>query len=429
MDAIITPLNSDTLLADLIQTRQRTLSLTADLTPTQWMGPRLSIVNPPLWELGHLAWFQEFWCLRQQQGQAVRPSIIPNADELYNSATVPHASRWDLPLLTPAQTLMYLNQVAEKVSAKKHQAMDDYFLQLAIFHEDMHAEAFTYTRQTLGYASPKAQDIVASSPNSYAGDAIFPRKRFLLGATKSRDFVFDNEKWAHEIELPPFAIARTPVTNEEFINFVEDNGYTRADLWSPQGWTWRLQENAVAPAYWLKDGQNWQRRVFDRITPLALYAPVIHVNWFEADAYCRWAKRRLPTEAEWEAAAALDSHASNKRRYPWGEALPDARHANLGGLLNQPVPVSAYALGDSACGCRQMLGNVWEWTASIFQPYPGFTIDPYKEYSAPWFGTHKVLRGGSFATAYKVIRNTWRNFYTPERRDIFAGFRTCSLEP
>ena len=429
MDAIVTPLDSDTLLADLIRTRQRTLNLIVDLTPEQWLGPKLSIVNPPLWELGHLAWFQEFWCVRQQQGNAVRPSIIPNADSLYNSATVPHASRWDLPLPTPAQTLVYLNQVLEKISARKLEATDDYFLQLAIFHEDMHAEAFTYTRQTLGYSSPKTRDIVLSSPTSCNGDATLPGGKYTCGAIKSNDFVFDNEKWAHEVELAPFAIARTPVTNEEFIGFVEDNGYSRPDLWSPQAWAWRLEDNASAPAYWLKNGVNWQHRVFNRIVPLVFDAPVMHVNWFEADAYCRWAKRRLPTEAEWEAAAALDQQTGAKRRYPWGEAHPDASLANLGGELIQPVTVSAFARGDSACGCRQMLGNVWEWTASTFQPYPGFTIDPYKEYSAPWFGNHYVLRGGSFATAYKLIRNTWRNFYTPERRDIFAGFRTCSLKP
>ena len=426
MEVTLAQSNAVDLLAELKKTRTRTLSLIADLNEAQLIGPRLDMVNPPLWELGHLAWFQEFWCLRQKDGKPLRPSFVSNADELYNSATVPHATRWDIPLLTLQQTLSYLSTVEERIKDKFH-GTDGYFLQLAIFHEDMHDEAFTYTRQTLGYSAPASQDLAPPVTESATGDAPFPGGTFMLGAARSHGFVFDNEKWAHEIELAPFAIAREPVTNQEFFLFVEDKGYLRADLWSPEGWAWRSQANASAPVYWLKDGQVWHHRVFDRITPLPLRAPVMHVNWFEADAYCRWAKRRLPTEAEWEAAAALDLKASNKRYYPWGETIPDVRFANLGGVLNQPVPTASFAPGDSACGCRQMLGNIWEWTASTFLPYPGFVVDPYKEYSQPWFGNHKVLRGGSFATSNKLIRNTWRNFYTPDRRDIFAGFRTCSL--
>jgi len=154
--------------------------------------------------------------------------------------------------------------------------------------------------------------------------------------------------------------------------------------------------------------------------------PVIHVNWHEAQAYCRYAKRRLPTEAEWEYAASLDASAHQKRHYPWGNQFPDAVHANLESA--GVAAIEAYPGGDAASGCRQMIGNVWEWTASTFTPYPGFAIDPYKEYSEPWFGTHKVLRGGSFATTRRLIRNTWRNFYTPDRYDVFAGLRTCALD-
>jgi iron(II)-dependent oxidoreductase len=153
----------------------------------------------------------------------------------------------------------------------------------------------------------------------------------------------------------------------------------------------------------------------------------MHVSWYEADAYCRWAGRRLPTEAEWEYAAATPSQgAVRKRRYPWGYAVATPDRANLFGVAPGPVDVSAFAGGDSAYGCRQMIGNVWEWTADTFLPYPGFVADPYREYSEPWFGNHKVLRGGCFATRATLIRNTWRNFYTPDRRDAFAGFRTCA---
>jgi iron(II)-dependent oxidoreductase len=156
---------------------------------------------------------------------------------------------------------------------------------------------------------------------------------------------------------------------------------------------------------------------------------MIHVNWYEAEAYCRWAKRRLPSEAEWEfAAATLPDNTTRKRRYPWGDTTPTAAHANLYGVAPGPIDVAALPEGDSAWGVRQMFGNVWEWTADWFVPYPGFVRDPYKEYSEPWFGNHKVLRGGCYATRANLLRNTWRNFYTPERRDVLAGFRTCALD-
>ena len=176
--------------------------------------------------------------------------------------------------------------------------------------------------------------------------------------------------------------------------------------------------------YWQREEDGWLRRDFDRWLPLERHRPVIHVNWYEADAYCRWAGRRLPTEAEWELAAC---GFAAPVRYPWGNDFPTTRHANLDGLALGCADVGAFPEGDSPFGCRQMIGNVWEWTADDFLPYPGFVVDPYKEYSEPWFGTHKVLRGGCWATRARLLRNTWRNFYTPERRDVWAGFRTCSL--
>jgi iron(II)-dependent oxidoreductase len=187
------------------------------------------------------------------------------------------------------------------------------------------------------------------------------------------------------------------------------------------------------PVYWKRDGNGrWQQRVYDRYVPLNENLPVVHVSWYEAQAYCNWAGRRLPTEAEWEIAAsaepnsARDGYAAYRRHFPWGDAQPTPKHANLDWRAGGLVEVAAHAAGDSAFGCRQMIGNVWEWIADDFQPYPGFTIDPYKEYSKPWFGTHKVLRGGCWATSSLLIRNTWRNFYTPDRRDVWAGFRTCA---
>ncbi|MGH7818586.1 MAG: SUMF1/EgtB/PvdO family nonheme iron enzyme, partial [Candidatus Binatia bacterium] len=226
--------------------------------------------------------------------------------------------------------------------------------------------------------------------------------------------------------LEPFAISRAPVTNRSFAAFVEDGGYLQECLWSKEGSAWREHEGAAYPVYWRRgpDGQ-WQRRDFDRWLPLEPDHPVVHVCWYEADAYCRWAGRRLPTEAEWEAAAAGGARAGRKPVYPWGDESPNAERANLDGRMAGCVDVAAFPKGDTALGIRQMLGNVWEWTASDFGPYPGFVVDPYEEYSEPWFSGHKVLRGGSWATPGRLLRNTWRNFYTPDRRDVFAGFRTC----
>jgi iron(II)-dependent oxidoreductase len=325
-----------------------------DLGGERELGPRLEIVNPPRWEIGHVGWFQEWWCLRDaHEGRA---SILPNADRLYNSATVAHTTRWELPLPSFRETLAYRDEVtARLIERLKRGDADPYFVQLAVRHEDMHAEAFHYTRQTLGYPSPEA----ATGPSqvSSQGDTDYGGGVFRLGSAPDEGFVFDNEKWSHPVVLPPFRMARGCVTNAQYEAFVSAGG--------------------PAPRYW----RGHEVRRFDRWMPRVPQEPVMHVSWHEAQAYCRFAGRRLPTEAEWEYAA-------------------------LHGL--------------------EVTRSVWEWTASPFLPYPGFVRDPYKEYSEPWFGTHKVLRGGSFATPARIARPRFRNFYTPERADIFAGFRTCA---
>lgn len=413
--------------------RDRTFAYAALLQPDQWLGPYLKIVNPPLWELGHLAWFHEHWCLRYDSAGGVSASMMPNADALYNSAIVPHTERWKLPLPAPETTLHYLEAVLASIYARiEREGPTDwlrYFVQLAVFHEEMHNEAFEYTRQTLGHTGFKNQQKHMVSYASAHGDVRLDGGRFRLGAESEDGFVFDNEKWAHEVEVHPYSMARTAVCNAEFAAFVESNGYTRRELWSDAGWLWREGANATGPLYWQKQGAQWLVRQGEQWRALDAQAAVIHVNWFEAEAYCRWARRRLPTEAEWEfAASTVPGNPSSKRRYPWGDVFPSGRHANLYGNATGTVDVSAFADGDSGWGIRQMFGNVWEWTSDWFNAYPGFVRDPYKEYSEPWFGNHKVLRGGCHATRAGLLRNTWRNFYTPDRRDVFAGFRTCALE-
>lgn len=430
-------MHSSELIAMLTDSRRRTLELTGDLSREQLGVPLLEIINPPVWELGHVAWFQEKWILRHFRGEA---PVRPDGDAFWDSAAVAHEDRWTLPLPTCGQTLEYmeevLNRVVERLGDRQIGEQEAYFHWLAAMHEDMHGEAFAYTRQTLGYPAPAlstgpvgpAPSAAAARDDEAGADALIPGGPFLLGASPGALFVFDNEKWAHERIVPPFRIARVAVTNAQFAGFVNDCGYQRREFWSEEGWRWRDAESAQHPVYWTpQSGGKWLVRHFDQAEPLDSGLPVIHVNWYEAEAYCRWAGRRLPSEVEWEMAASLPPDGNGKRPYPWGEEPPAPGRAHLDGRAAGCVDVNAMPRGDSAFGCRQMLGNVWEWTATDFQPYPGFVRDPYKEYSEPWFGgNRKVLRGGCWATRSRLIRNTWRNFYTKDRRDVFAGFRTCA---
>ena len=426
---------SEKLLEDLQEARQRTLQLVEDLDDEQMIGPRLAIVNPLRWETGHVAWFQEYWLLRHLCG---RSPILPGGDALYDSAKVAHDTRWDLRLPQKSDTIAYmlrtLDDLKQNIGNRVASVSDEteYFLSLALFHEDMHGEAITYTRQTLGYPPPQlnqfkhrswteAVDPIAS------GDAFIPGGSFLMGNTAAEGFVFDNEKQPFQVGVQPFAISRTATTNAEYLAFVDDAGYKRCELWSADGWQWRERVDASHPVYWKFEGGEWWRRNFDELVRLEANLPVLHVNWYEADAYCRWAGRRLPTEAEWEMAASTEPGSNRKLKFPWGDDTPATSQANLDSRAVGCVAVDALAGGDSAHGCRQMIGNTWEWTSTDFLPYPGFVAGPYKEYSAPWFGNHKVLRGGCWATRSRLIHNSYRNFYTPDRRDVWAGFRTCAL--
>jgi len=347
---------------DLLDARARTLRVTGDLGGDRLLGPKLAIVNPPLWEIGHVAWFQERWCLRERAGGGQGEPILANADALYDSSAVAHDRRWGLPLPDLAATRAYgenvLERVRERLVREPESEALHYFVRLATFHEDMHAEAFCYTRQTLQYPDPEPATLPLRA--AAAGDLVFEGGRHLLGARQADGFVFDNEKWAHEVELAPFRISRAVVSNAQYLAYVEAGG--------------------TPPRYWRRLDGRWLERRFERWREVDVHEPVRHVSWHEAQSYCMWAGRRLPTEAEWERAS--------------------------GRIEN---------------------GGVWEWTASTFGPYPGFSADPYRDYSQPWFGTHKVLRGGSFATAARLMRPTFRNFYMPERGDVFAGFRTCAI--
>ena len=430
------PLSAAVLAEYLADARTRTLDLVRGLDAAQLMGPRIDIVNPLLWEIGHVGWFHEYFTLRRLDGGA---PLLPKADDLYNSSTVPHDMRWELPLPSPKATLDYLARVRDamlqRLGGGLASAGETELYLLTIYHEDMHDEAFTYSRQTLGYPAPEfstARDIDPDGGGPLPGDVAVPGGVVQLGSGTNAPFVFDNEKWAHPVEVAPFRIARAPVSNDQFLAFVTEGGYQRREFWSDAAWRWREAAGAEHPSYWRRRHDGWMVRCFEEVQPLRPHCPVIHVNWYEAEAWCRWAGRRLPSEAEWEAAAASEPGsngglAARKRRYPWGDDRPSPQHANLDGNALGVVDVAAFAMGDSAWGCRQMLGNVWEWTATTFEPFPGFAPDAYEDYSAPWFGTRKVLRGGAWATRSRMITNMYRNFFTPDRRDVMAGFRTCAL--
>jgi iron(II)-dependent oxidoreductase len=370
-----------------LDARHRTLALVEDLSPAQCRVPRIDTLNPPLWELGHVAWFQERWMLREA---ASRPPILSAGDALYDSMRVAHDTRWDLPLPPREEILAYcddvLGRTLERLTRDDLTERDAYFAHLTTFHEDMHDEALIMMRQAQGYpavpldAPARPLSVTAAD----ARDLAVPGGRHVIGTRPGPVFVFDNEKWAHEAEVAPFAIAARPVTEGEWADFVADDGYARRALWSDEGWSWRREARAEHPLYWRRGPDGWERRRFDTWAPIEPLAAMTHVCLHEAQAYCRWAGRRLPTEAEWEVAALV---------------ARDAFAPSVG---------------------------AWEWTSSPFEPYPGFSPDPYDAYSQPWFFTHHVLRGGSWASRPRMLHPSYRNFYLPHRRDVIAGLRTCA---
>ena len=417
--------------AALNDARDYTLQLYAHLTSEQRLFPYLRTVNPPAWELAHVGWFQEFWCLRYRERDAPLGARLPDADTLLNSSIIPHADRWERPKLTWERTLDYLEREFQDALAALERSSPEqrYFYRLALLHEDMHGEALLMSLQSLALPEPEWQVRAAPPAPAAASRQAGPEVEFEggeleMGSPASPDFAFDNEKPVHRVNVAPFALARTSVSNAEYAQFVEAGGYTSSHFWTAEGWQWCTAAGLQAPCYWRKDGARWLARRFDHWEPLLADEPVIHVNAFEAEAYCSFAGKRLPTEAEWEYAA-RHGHAAGQDRYPWGCAAPVRGAVNLDGAYRRPVPVGALAESDTPAGLRQMIGNVWEWTATEFSGYPGFRSDPYLEYSQPWFSGHRVLRGGCFATRARLVHNRFRNFYTPDRNDVFAGFRTA----
>ena len=442
MDAARSParVTSEELVDALADARKLELELLEGIDDSQMLGRKAHFLEPPIWEFVHVGWFQEYWLLRHLD-QA--ETLLPGSDGVYDSFNVSYKLRWDHAYPSRRETHAYITEVLKRstgrLESRSPTEREAYFYRLAALHEDMHTENLTLILQTLGHARPQISVLDPTcanppvDPADRPHDIPVPGGTFLLGAMPGESFVFDNEKWAHPVEVKPFHICSTAVTNAEFAQFVDDDGYGRRQFWDRRGWDWRRREGVVHPLFWTRGGDGCRyERHFDQAVPLEPWHPVICVNWYEADAYCRWAKRRLPTEAEWEMAASAEPTAGRggsigKRRFPWGDESPTPERANLDYRAGGTVDVRALAAGDSAFGCRQMIGNVWEWVADTFDPYPGFECDPYKEYSQPYFGQKKVLKGGCWTTRSRLIRNTWRNFFMRHRRNIYAGFRTCAL--
>jgi len=438
--------NSDTLLQALEQTYRRARFLVTSLTASQLKIPYHSGVNPPLWELGHCAFFYEYFILMALDKVK---SFDPFMDDIWDSFQLDHKDRWlDSIFPNRQQTLHYsdltLEKIRQRILSREMSDRQLYLYKYAIFHQNMHIESKIWCRQTVGYARSEWPETIGlkapakahAESNLPAEDARVPSGTWVIGmptaADSARyaagDFAFDNEKPRFEVSLGEFAIAKTLVTNKEFLAFVEDGGYQRQELWSQGGKRWLkiATEQPRNPVYWKLSNHGWLERCFDQWLPLQDDFPVVHISYWEAEAWCRWAGRRLPTEFEWEAAALGNRPDKAFRKFPWGDSM-QADCADLDGILLARLPVNALAKGDSPFGCRQMVGTVWEWTSDQFFPYDGFVKDMYPFMSTLQFGDHKTTRGGSCATSSILIRGTYRQAYLPDRTDVYTGFRSCAL--
>ena len=406
----------DTLSLALMDARNNTLHLFAQyqraLEDGRFAVPRLANVNPPLWELGHVGWFQEWWIARNTQralGARCDPaltrlaSIEPNADHWWNAQAVSHSARWALHLPGMVHCRAYLLDTLEATlelldKPAPHGRGDEngdalYFYRLSLFFEDMRGEALVRSAQTLGMSLEKSlEDVFTPQPMALREPLLIPATVWHMGSPHGAGFAFDNEQGAHALSVPEFEIDAQPVSWSQYVEFVGDGGYDREEFWHPDGWRW-LQglaagEGRRGPRYVDQIGISSGAVIQNRFgVPRRMQGnqPAMHMSWWEADAWCRWAGRRLPVEVEWELAA----HTAARRGFKWGD--------------------------------------VWEWVGSSFRPYPGFVPGPWQAYSQPRFGTHKVLRGASFATRARMKNPKHRGFALPGRDDVFCGFRSCAL--
>ncbi|MGP4002533.1 ergothioneine biosynthesis protein EgtB [Streptomyces sp. 8N706] len=417
----------------LLSARERTATLTSCVDDPDLLAQHSPLMSPLVWDLAHIGNQEELWLLRAVGG---REALRPDIDKVYDAFEHPRVERPSLPLLPPDEARGYVADVRARVldvleSTPLHGSplVDSGFaFGMIAQHEQQHDETMLITHQLRrGPAALSAPPPPPAPADAAAlpAEVLVPGGPFTMG-TSTEPWALDNERPGHTRDVPGFFIDTVPVSNGAYVRFIEDGGYDDPRWWAPEGWAYIREHALAAPLFWRREGNAWLRRRFGVVEPVPAEEPVLHVSWYEADAYARWAGRRLPTEAEWEKAARHDPATGRSRRYPWGDADPSPERANLGQRHLQPAPVGSYPEGASPLGVRQLMGDVWEWTAGDFLPYPGFAAFPYREYSQVFFGSsYKVLRGGCFAVGTVACRGTFRNWDHPVRRQIFSGFRTA----
>ncbi|MDQ3996183.1 MAG: ergothioneine biosynthesis protein EgtB [Gemmatimonadota bacterium] len=416
----------------LMAVRERTVLLTRSVTSEDAERQHDRLMSPMVWDLGHIAAFESLWLLENVRGE-IRFGEMPG---VYNPFEHPRRDRGSLELpsrdvlldmmeRTRAAVLDRLQETDVSLSAPPL-LRDGYVYRMVAQHEAQHQETMLQTLQLkLGapYVAPRMIELPPAAAPIGAEMVRFPGGAVTIGTTDRRA-AYDNERPRHVVPFAPFWIDATPVTNGAFLGFVEAGGYDDQSYWCADGWRWRSETGVRAPKHWERTSSGWRTRTMDCERALDPMRPVCHVCYFEADAFARSAGKRLPTEAEWEAAAMWDPAEGRARAFPWGDDAPTTAHANLDQLAFDTAPVGAYAPNVSPIGCHGMIGDVWEWTSSDFGGYPGYESFPYPEYSEVFFGSeYKVLRGGSWATSPHVARATFRNWDYPIRRQIFSGFR------
>jgi iron(II)-dependent oxidoreductase len=411
----------------LTEARERTLALVASVSEADLERVHSPLMSPLVWDLGHIAAFEDLWLGHRFAGL---PLLRGELLDVYDAFETPRAERGDLPFLPPLAAVEYLDEVrARTLDVLASGDIGDGLLhELVIRHEHQHNETMLQTLQLArlaGYEPPVRQRRGAAGGSETATGLELieiPAGAYTIGASAS-GFAYDNERPRHRTDVRGFMLGRSPIVNATYLNFVEGGGYERRDWWSDEGWSWKEEYDITHPAGWTADhAAEWR---LGKLEPLDPRRPVVHVSWFEADAFARAHGARLPTEFEWEKAATWDQETQTARSYPWGEQAPEPGvHANIDLFEAGAAPATAYPAGASPYGCLGMIGDVWEWTSSAFERYPGFVAHPYREYSEVFFGgDYRVLRGGSWATRARVSTPAFRNWDHPERRQIFAGLR------
>jgi gamma-glutamyl hercynylcysteine S-oxide synthase len=424
-------MNHTALVERLEEARTRTLYLIERLTGEDLHRQHDPLMSPIMWDLGHIAHFEELWLVRNLDG----PVEFGEMPGMYNPFEHPRRTRGALalPSLDECRQMMaeIRSRVLERIAPERFHGddpllRDGYVYAMVLQHEYQHNETILQTlqlKQGAPYAAPRSYKWPKPRATDRGAMRRFAGGTVRLG-TDDRAMAYDNERPAHEGVIAPFSIDVFPVTNGDYLEFMRDGGYRRPELWSEAGRQWLAEANVEAPKYWTHDGEGWCVRVMDETRPVHPDLPVCHVSYYEADAFARFAGKRLPTEPEWEVAAGWDPVAKTMRAFPWGDEPATPAYANVDQLSFTTAPIGAYDQNWSPLGCYGMIGDVWEWTSSDFRAYPGYEMFPYPEYSQVFFGSdYKVLRGGSWATRPGAIRNSFRNWDYPIRRQIFSGLR------